>query len=289
MSWSAEPAPGPFGSLYTHGFARVAAAVPRVRLAEPHANAERILALAATASDARAALVVFPELGLSGYSIEDLLHQQALADAVLEGLAHIVAESAALAPVIVVGAPLRAEGGLFNTAVVIHRGRVLGVVPKSYLPEYMEFYEKRHFRAARDAIGAEIELPGGAVPFGAHLLFASSDLPGFTVHVELCEDLWVPIPPSTYAAMAGATVLVNLSDSNVTIGKADYRRALCASQSGRTIAAYVFTSAGAGESTTDLAGGGQAVLYENGALLAESSLLHVLPPREVVRGVARLS
>jgi NAD+ synthase (glutamine-hydrolysing) len=172
--------------------------------------------------------------------------------------------------VIVVGAPLRHEGGVFNTAVVIHRGRVLGVVPKSYLPEYREYYEKRQFRAARDAVGDHLELFGGSVPFGADLLFACSDLSNFVLHVEICEDLWTPIPPSTYAAMAGATVLANLSASNITIGKADYRSRLCASQSARTIAGYLYAAAGSGESTTDLARDGQALIYENGDLLAEA-------------------
>ncbi|MDQ6818179.1 MAG: NAD(+) synthase [Actinomycetota bacterium] len=260
----------PFHSIYTHGFMRTAAAVPRVGLADPAFNAKRTLELARRASEEHAALVVFPELGLSGYSIEDLLHQQALTDAVLDGLASIVAESAALEPVLLVGAPLRAEGGLFNTAVVIHGGRVLGVVPKSYLPEYREFYEKRHFRAARDQIERELSLLGETVPFGADLVFCCRDVPAFSLYVEICEDVWSPIPPSSYGALAGATVLANLSDSNITIGKADYRRALCASQSARMIAGYVFASAGAGESTTDLAWDGQALIYENGDLLAES-------------------
>ena len=263
-------APGRFGSPYTHGFVRVGAAVPRVQIAEPAVNAERSLALASRASDEHAALVVFPELGLSGYAIEDLLHQQALLASVLDGLAQLVAASAELRPLIVVGAPLLAESGLFNTAVVIHRGRVLGVVPKSYLPEYREFYEKRHFRAARDLVGDELELLGERVAFSRSLLFARVDVPALVVHVEICEDLWAPIPPSTYGALAGATVLSNLSDSNVTVAKADYRRLLCASQSARMIAGYVYTSAGLGESTTDLAWDGQALIYENGDRLAES-------------------
>jgi NAD+ synthase (glutamine-hydrolysing) len=260
----------PFDSLYSHGFARIAAAVPRERIGDPAFNAERTLALAARAIESRAAVVIFPELGLSGYSIDDLLHQQALLDGVVDAIAGIAAESASLTPVMVVGAPLRHEHGLFNTAVVIHRGRVLGVVPKSYLPEYREYYEKRQFRAARDAIGDRIRLLGEDVPFGADLLFAARDLAGFILHVEVCEDLWVPIPPSTYGALAGATVLANLSASNITIGKASFRRTLCASQSARAIAAYVYTAAGMGESTTDLAWDGQALIYENGDLLAEA-------------------
>ena len=222
-----------FHSLYSHGFARVAAAVPHVRLGDPEYNAQRTLELAGRASDADAALVIFPELGISGYAIDDLLHQHSLTDAVLAAIGTVAKASAALSPVIVVGAPLYHEWGLFNTAVVIHRGQVLGVVPKSYLPEYREYYEKRQFRAARDAVGTELALLDADVPFGPDLLFAGRDLPAFTLHVEICEDLWTPIPPSTYGAMAGATVLANLSASNITIGKADYRRALCASQSAR--------------------------------------------------------
>ncbi len=262
--------PRRFESLYSHGFVRVAAAIPQVALAEPRLNAERTLELAQRADGERAALVVFPELGLTGYSIEDLFHQQAVLEAVLDGLDAIVSASRDLFPVLVVGAPLQTEGALYNTAVVVHRGRVLGVVPKSYLPEYREFYEKRHFRAARDLIGGELRLRGATVPFSPRLLFASHDVAAFTLHVEICEDVWAPIPPSTYGALAGATVLANLSDSNVTIGKADYRRLLCASQSARCIAGYVFTAAGAGESTTDLAWDGQALIHENGDLLAES-------------------
>jgi NAD+ synthase (glutamine-hydrolysing) len=271
MSLLNETEQEPFSSLYNHGFARVAAAVPHTRVADPAHNADRTIELARDASEAHASLVIFPELGLSAYAIDDLLHQQALLDAVLDALQRIVIESASLWPVIVVGAPLKAERGLFNTAVVIHRGRVLGVVPKSYLPEYREYYEKRQFRAARDAIGTHIALlEERAVPFGNDLLFASSDLEAFTLHVEICEDLWVPIPPSTYGALAGATVLANLSASNITIGKADYRRELCGAQSARTIGAYLYTAAGAGESTTDLAWDGQALIYENGDLLAEA-------------------
>ncbi len=260
----------PFGSLYRHGFVRVAAAVPYLGIAEPDFNAERTLALAERAAGAEAGLVIFPELGISGYAIDDLLHQRALLAAVCRGLERIVAGSAALLPVIVVGAPLEIEEGVFNAAVVIHRGEVLGVVPKSYLPEYREFYEKRQFRAARDLIQGTIDLLGRRVPCGADLLFACRDLPDCTIHVEICEDLWTPIPPSTYAALAGATVLANLSASNTTIGKSDYRHELCGSQSARTIAAYLYTAAGLGESTTDLAWDGQAMIYENGDRLAEA-------------------
>ncbi len=261
---------GPFGSLYSHGFVRVAAAVPHVRVAEPEFNADRTLALAREAGDAAAAVVAFPELGLSSYAIDDLLHQRPLLSSVLSALARIVAQSASIAPLIVVGAPLESEGALYNAAVVIHQGRVLGVVPKCYLPEYREYYEKRQFRAARDAAYGTISLLGEQVPFGTDLLFASCEQPRLIVHVEVCEDLWVPIPPSSYGALAGATVLVNLSASNITVAKSDYRHLLAASQSARAIAGHIYTAAGLGESTTDLAWDGQAMIHEDGDLLAEA-------------------
>src|SRR5947209_624567 len=262
--------PVPFGSLYRHGYARVAAAVPEVRVADPAFNAERTLALAAQASDSQVAVLTFPELGLSAYSADDLFHQEALLEGVLEAIERIVRESRELCPLLLVGAPLQIEGAVFNTAVAIHRGRILGVVTKSYLPEYLEYYEKRQFRATRDLIGQESDVLGTRVPVGTDLLFCCDDLPGLTVHVEICEDLWTAIPPSTYGALAGATVMVNLSASNITIGKSEYRRRLCMAQSGRTIGAYVYTAAGAGESTTDLAWDGQALICENGDLVVEA-------------------
>jgi NAD+ synthase (glutamine-hydrolysing) len=263
-------ATAPFDSLYAHGFVRVAAAVPHVRIADPAFNARRTIELARRAAGAGAVLVAFPELGLSAYSNDDLFRQQALQCAVVRAIEQILAATEDLGVVIAVGAPLAAEGGLFDTAVVMHRGRLLGVVPKSYIPQYREYYEKRQFRAARDLIASELELLGRSVPFGPNLLFASRDLPGFTVHVEVCEDLWVPIPPSCYGAMAGATIIANLSASNITVGKADYRKLLCQSQSARAIAGYIFTAAGMGESTTDLAWDGQAMICERGELLAET-------------------
>ncbi len=261
---------GPFDSPYAHGFVRVASAVPHVRIGNPAFNAARTLSLAADADRAQVALVIFPELGLAGYSSEDLFHQAALLDEVSAGLQQIVQASQGLRPVIVVGAPLRVEGGLFNAAIVIHSGRILGAVPKSFIPEYREFYEKRQFRAARDVVRNEISLLGETLPFGPDLIFACRDLPDFVVHVEICEDLWAAIPPSTDGALAGATVLANLSASNITVAKASYRHTLCESQSARTISAYIYTAAGMGESTTDLAWDGQAMIYENGQLLAES-------------------
>ncbi|MGH2858039.1 MAG: NAD(+) synthase [Solirubrobacteraceae bacterium] len=259
-----------FDNPYSHGFVRVAAAVPHVRVGDPAFNGERTIALARRAHDEGAALVVFPELGLAAYSSEDLHRQQALLDAVSAALAEVVQASRELRPVLVAGAPVTTEGGLFNAAVVIHRGRILGAVPKSYLPEYREYYEKRQFRAARDLIGGELALLGQTVPFTPEVIFACRDLPGFVLGIEICEDLWAPIPPSSYAALAGATVLANLSASNITIGKDGYRRLLCEAQSGRAVAAYVYTAAGLGESTTDMAWDGHALICENGGLLAQS-------------------
>lgn len=260
----------PFDSIYRHGFLRVAVGVPKVRVADPEANVEAILGLARRAAGHAAGLIVFPELGLSSYTAEDLFHQQGLQDAVLRGLGHLVDDSGDLDCVLIVGAPVVVGGRLFNCAVVVHRGTIHGVVPKSYLPAYREFYEKRQFAAARDATVDEISLLGQQVPFGADLLFCSATREDLVIHVELCEDLWVPAPPSSFAALAGATLMVNLSASNALVAKADYRRLLCASQSARCLAAYLYAAAGTGESTTDLAWDGHALIYENGELLAES-------------------
>ncbi|MEX1018790.1 MAG: NAD(+) synthase [Litorilinea sp.] len=260
-----------FFSIYSHGFIRAAVCVPKVRVADVAYNTERTLALAQQAAARHAAIALFPELGLSAYAIDDLLHQEALLGAVERHLGELVAASTELSPVLIVGAPLRAEGQLYNCGVVIYRGRILGVVPKSYLPNYREFYEKRHFAAARDAVVTEIRVCGQNVPFGADLIFDAANVEGFKLHVEICEDVWTPIPPSTYAALAGATVLANLSASNITVGKADYRRELCSSQSAKCIAGYLYSASGPGESTTDLAWDGHALIYENGNLLAESA------------------
>ena len=257
--------------LYHQGFARVAVAVPRCRVADPAFNAEQTRILLHEAALAGAALVAFPELGLSAYTCDDLFHQRALLDACQAALAQVLAASESCAAVAVVGLPLRVEHSLFNCAAVVHRGRLLGVVPKTYLPNYGEFYEARQFNPADHAQARAIRLCGQDVPFGAELLFEAQDLPDFRFHVEICEDLWVPIPPSSYAALAGATLLLNLSASNITVGKSAYRHALAASQSARCLAAYAYSSAGQGESTTDLAWDGQALICENGALLAESA------------------
>ena len=269
-----------FYSAYRHGFVRVAACTIHTAIAEPAANAESVLRLARECHDDGVALAVFPELTLSGYSIEDIVLQDALLDAVQEALASVVSASAELMPVLVVGAPLRYRHRIYNTAVVVHRGRVLGVVPKSYLPTYREFYERRHFAAGDDVRGV-IQVGGADVPFGPDLLFAASDVAGFVLHVEVCEDMFVPVPPSAEAALAGATVLANLSGSPITIARAEDRALLARSASARCLAAYVYAAAGAGESSTDLAWDGQTMIWENGRLLAQSERFPTGPRRSV--------
>ncbi|SAL32158.1 NAD synthetase [Caballeronia sordidicola] len=259
-----------FFNLYSHDFARVAVGVPRCKVADPAFNAAETIELAKQAAANGAVLVAFPELGISAYSCDDLFHQRALLDACEEALATVVAASKSVSIAMIVGMPLRVEHTLFNCAVVVASGRIQGVVPKSYLPNYGEFYEARQFSAAENAQVDRVNLLGSDVPFGSSLLFEIADLPLLRFHVEICEDVWVPIPPSSFAALAGATVLVNLSASNVVVGKAGYRHQLVSQQSARCLSAYLYTSAGRGESTTDLAWDGQAIIYENGELLAES-------------------
>jgi NAD+ synthase (glutamine-hydrolysing) len=259
-----------FWSIYQHGFARVAACTGHTVIADPPANAEAVLRQARRCAEEGVAVAVFPELGLCGYSIEDLLLQDALLDGVESALRTVVAGSADLLPVLVVGAPLRHRHRIYNCAVIVHRGRVLGVVPKSYPPNYREFYERRQIADGHDERGGTIRVAGAEVPFGVDLLFAAEDVPGLVLHTEICEDMWVPVPPSAEAALAGATVLVNLSGSPITVGRAEDRRLLCRSASSRCLAAYVYAAAGLGESTTDLSWDGQTMIYENGVLLAES-------------------
>ncbi|WP_010615448.1 nitrilase-related carbon-nitrogen hydrolase, partial [Actinomyces oris] len=275
-----------FLSAYDQGFARVAAVTLPVVPVDPAANAAAIIEQARTLADDGVCLAAFPELCLTGYAIDDLLLSDVLLSDVLAAIETLRAASADLLPALVVGAPLRLGDRLYNCALIIQGGRVRGVAPKSYLPTYREFYEKRHF-APGDALPAgveSIELPGvrsgfdgvesagGAepvarVPFGANLLFEVEDVPGLTFHVEVCEDMWVPVPPSSLAALAGATVLVNLSGSPITVGRAEDRELLARSSSARGLAAYVYAAAGQGESSTDLAWDGQTLVYENGELL----------------------
>jgi NAD+ synthase (glutamine-hydrolysing) len=259
-----------FFSHHAHGFVRVAAATPQAVVGDPVAAADSIVALAIEADREAVDLVVFPELSLSGYAIDDLHLQDAMLAAVEAQLARIARDTAGLRPALVLGAALRRNGRVHNCAVIVHRGRILGVVPKSYLPNYREYYEKRWFAPGAGLANLDISIAGQAVAFGADLVFSATDLPDFVFHAEICEDFWAPLPPSTTGAMAGALICCNLSASNIVIGKAREREMLCASQSARAICAYVYSASGPGESTTDLAWDGQGMVHEMGELLATS-------------------
>jgi NAD+ synthase (glutamine-hydrolysing) len=270
-----------FDSVYDQGFARVAACTITTALADPAANAASVIAEARACHDEGVAVALFPELALTGYSVDDLFLQETVLDAVEDALGEIVAASAELRTVLVVGAPLRQGNRLFNTAVVVAGGAVLGVVPKSHLPNYREFYERRWFAPGDDRRGQRIDVAGFGVPFGPDLLFRARDLPGLVLHVDVCEDLWVPVPPSAEASLAGATVLLNLSGSPITVARAEDRRLLVRSQSSRCLAAYLYAAAGTGESSTDLSWDGQTMVYEVGELLAETERFPDGPRRAV--------
>ena len=263
-----------FQSIYHHGFARIAACTPNVDLANPMANASHVISVLEQAHEQHVAVAVLPELCVSAYSIDDLLLQDALLEETIDAIDVIRNWSMGKKMLFAIGAPLAKDGRLYNCAVVLQDGSVLGVVPKSFLPNYREYYEKRHFASGASIREQTIDLGTlGTVPFGVDLLFeakGSHSPKGLIVHVEICEDFWTPLPPSTLAALDGATVLLNLSASNITIGKGEARRDLCTSQSSRCIAAYAYSAAGSGESTNDLSWDGQAIISENGKVLAES-------------------
>lgn len=264
-----------FFNLYRHNFVRVAVAIPEVRVADPDFNSSQVLALIEQAAERKAILALFPELGLSAYSCEDLFHQQALLTGCVQALSRILDATRNASLIAVVGLPLQIQNLLFNCAAVIYRGRILGVVPKTYLPNYREFYELRQYTPGDFITRESIDLCGQQdIPFGNKLLFQADEQPLLTFFAEICEDLWAPVPPSSHAAMAGATLLLNLSASPVTIGKFNYRRELVSGQSSRCLAAYLYSETGFGESTTDLAWDGQGMVYENGTLLRETRRYH---------------
>ena len=267
----------PFYAMHEHGFVRVATSTPQVRTADVAFNRDAVLAEARRAHAAHVDLLVYPELCLSSYAIDDLHLQSAMIEAVAEAIGEIVKASADLSPVLLIGAALMHKGRLYNCALAIAHGKLLGVVPKSYLPNYREFYEKRWFASGKDLRGQTIRVNGHDVPFGVDIVFASEVLPHFRFFIEICEDFWAATPPSSLGALAGATILCNLSASNIVIGKSDERHMLCRSQSARTASAYVYCAAGHGESTTDLAWDGQGVIYELGDLLAESERFSLHP------------
>ena len=266
-----QPASHPFYSHHAQGFVRVGACTPIATVGDAAANAAETIELARRGHDEGCDLLVFPELSLSSYAIDDLHLQDAQCAAVEDALAQVAAATTDLRPLLLVGAALRRNGRLYNCAVAVHRGRILGVVPKTFLPNYREYYEKRWFASGGGLTGLDIAVAGATAPFGTDLIFAADDLPDFVVHAEICEDFWSPTPPSTDGALAGATILANLSASNIVIGKARERALLCASQSARTASAYIYSASGPGESTTDLAWDGQGAVFELGELLAEGS------------------
>ena len=275
MSIAAKPAD--FRSIHRHGYVRVAAATPTGSAGDVSFNVDQTIALMEEAAARHVDLCVFPELSVSSYAVDDLLLQEAFLDAVEDGIGRIRDASAKLGTVFAIGAPLRRNGRLYNTAVLLKGGRILGVVPKSFLPNYREYYEKRWFVSGIGLEGLDIAVAGETVSFGADLVFAAEGLADFIFHVEICEDYWAPQPPSTWGALSGALILCNLSASNITIGKADERKLLCAAQASRCCAAYVYAASGPGESTTDLAWDGQSAIYETGELLAESSRFDIEP------------
>lgn len=290
MTGSASPDMD-FRNLYRHGFARVAACTLPVTMADPHANAAAILERVRHVHERGAAVALFPELSLTGYAIDDLLLQDVLLRDVEAALIDLAEQTTDLLPLVVVGAPLRHRNRLYNCAVLIHRGEILGIAPKAYLPNYREFYEKRHFAAGAGmvdewfrptfATGEAAEVLDG-VPFGTDLLVHVDDVPGLVVHAEVCEDMWVPVPPSHEAALAGATVLLNLSASPITVARADDRHLLARSASMRCNAAYLYAAASEGESSTDLSWDGQTMVYEGGDLLGESERFPAGPRETLV-------
>ena len=252
-----------------HGFLKACTVSPALRVADCAFNTQQTIAAMQRAAADGAQLAVFPELGLTGYTCGDLFFQQPLQRAAAKGLAAVLEASAGLDLVALVGLPVAVDGKLYNCAAIVCHGNLLGLVPKTHLPNYGEFYEKRQFNPAPAGVRT-LHFAGQEVPFGTKLLFRCAEMPEFCLAAEVCEDLWAPLPPSTHHALAGATVIANLSASDETIGKADYRRALVGQQSARLLCTYLYADAGHGESTTDMVFAAHDLICENGALLAES-------------------
>lgn len=253
------------------GFVKTAAVTPKLRVADCEYNTDEIIKEAQSASEKGAELIVFPELCVTGYTCGDLFFQKALIDSAYIAVCKIAEALKALDSVIIIGAPLSHKNKLYNCAVVLYKGEVLGAVPKTFLPNYSEFYELRHFTSAPPQ-NDNITMGGKSVVFGTKQLFKCSEMHDFTFGIEICEDLWAPLPPSTMHALAGASIVANLSASDELIGKAEYRRQLVSGQSARLICGYIYCDAGHGESTTDMVFAGHNIIAENGSVLAESRL-----------------
>src|SRR5205809_5020582 len=259
-----------FLDVRTHGFARVAVSVPEVRVADPAFNAEAHVRLLEQVHREGAHYALCPELRLSGYSCADLFFQETLLAASLAALGRVAEATAEWNLIVSVGMPLVVDDLLFNCAVTLFRGRAVAVAPKAFPPNYREFYERRWFHPAANARSTEIPLLGERVPFGTDVLVAAPHLPGFVLHTDICEDLWTPVPPGTIAALSGATVLANLSASNVTVGKLEYRQDLVRPSSVKNLAVQLYSAAGFGESTADLAWDGHGLVAERGEIVGET-------------------
>lgn len=253
-----------------YGFIRVGSALPKCKLADCTYNKYKIIRIMQQAAEKQIQVLVFPELSITAYSCGDLFFQSSLLKAAKEGLADIVAASQSIDIFTVVGLPIAIDNQIFNCAAAIYKGTILGIVPKSCLPNYGEFYEKRYFSPAEQLYSKEISICGQTVPIGTDLIFAAEQIPDCKIGIEICEDLWSPIPPSSHQSLCGATILLNPSASNELATKYDYRKQLLSQQSSRCIAAYVYSSSGVGESTQDMVFSGHGLIYENGALLKES-------------------
>ena len=252
-----------------HGFLKVAAATPDIRVADVEFNTAKICEAISEACEQKAKIIVFPELCVTGYTCSDLFTQDVLLKVAKEALIRIAEYTADKDILVFAGAPLSVGGKLYNVAAAMNRGKVIGLTTKTFLPNYAEFYEMRQFTPGPDQAGY-ILFEGERVPFGPQILFETSDVEDLIVSAEICEDVWSPVPPSIQAAIEGATVIVNCSASDETIGKDSYRRDLIAGQSARLIAGYVYANAGEGESTTDVVFGGHNIIAENGAVLKEA-------------------
>src|SRR5438034_688664 len=259
-----------FLDVRRHGFARVAVCVPEIRVADPAFNAEAHLRVLERVHDAGAHYALCPELGLSSYTCGDLFFQDTLLAAAREALRRVVEATARWNLLVSVGMPLVVDDLLFNCAVTLYAGRPVAVTPKAYPPNYREFYELRWFHPATDARSTEVTLLGHRVPFGTDVLVRAGHLPDFVLHTDICEDLWTPVPPSTIGALSGATVLANLSASNVTVGKWEYRQDLVRSSSVKNLAVQLYSAAGFGESTADLAWDGHGLVAEHGEIVGET-------------------